>query len=578
MNTLVEQTTHEASSADFGRRLGAWLVERGKLKPQALEQTLRLPEAQYEETGSLLARLGMVAERDIAQALAALTGAALVTPDEYPAVALYEEQLAARFLKEARAIPIADGEEGLVVAMAAPQDAYVAHALELACGRAVLRRTGIASEITAAIDRLYGANRSAIGEIVDNLELQPAAGDEDIKHLKDLASEAPVVRLVNLLINQAVERNASDIHIEPFADRLRVRFRIDGVLREVEAPPARSTAAVISRIKLIAKLNIAERRLPQDGRIPLRVQGKDIDLRASTVPTLYGESVVLRILDRESVTFDYSVLGFAPDTEARLRSVIGAPHGILLVTGPTGSGKTTTLYTALTELNVPGRKLLTVEDPIEYQLEGVNQIQVKPHIGLTFAHALRSIMRQDPDVIMIGEMRDEETARIAVQSALTGHLVLSTLHTNDAGSSITRLIDMGIEDYLVTSTVRAVLAQRLVRRLCTNCRSGYSPLPELLVRLAARGIAAGDTPAMLYEARGCGQCAGTGYRGRVAIIELMIVSDKLRQIILDRGDAAQIERAAVAEGMRTAFVDGFQKAVAGVTSIEEVLRATQEGM
>ncbi len=577
MSTLVEPVAQE-SSTDFGRRLGAWLVERGKLKAQALEQTLRLPEARYEETGSLLARLGMVAERDIAQALSALTGAALAAPDEYPAVPLYEEQLAARFLKESRAVPIADSEAGLTVAMAAPQDGYVARALELACGRPLLRRTGVASEIAAAIDHLYGADRSAIGEIVDNLELQPSVGDEDIKHLKDLASEAPVVRLVNLLINQAVERNASDIHIEPFADRLRVRFRIDGVLSDVEAPPARSTAAVISRIKLIAKLNIAERRLPQDGRIPLRVQGKDIDLRASTVPTLHGESVVLRILDRDSVTFDYPVLGFAPDTEARLRAVINAPHGIVLVTGPTGSGKTTTLYTALTELNVPGRKLLTVEDPIEYQLEGVNQIQVKPHIGLTFANALRSIMRQDPDVIMIGEMRDEETARIAVQSALTGHLVLSTLHTNDAGGSITRLIDMGIEDYLVTSTVRAVLAQRLVRRLCAHCRGQYRPLPEMLARLAARGVAAGDAPAMLFEARGCGQCAGTGYRGRIAIIELMVMSDALRQIILDRGDAAQIERTAVAEGMRTTFADGFRKAMAGWTSIEEILRATQEGM
>ena len=556
--------------------LGTWLVDCGKLRPQALDQALDLPEAQFVEFGDLLARLGLVSERDIAEGLATITGASLVGADEYPALPLYEDRLNVRFLKEVRAVPIADSEEGLVVAMAAPSDRFTIQAIGIACNRQIVPRTGIGSEIIAVIDRLYGAGRSAIGEIVERLDTSPGTTEEDVKHLRDLASEAPVVKIVNLLISQAVDQGASDIHIEPFADELRVRFRIDGILRAVEAPPTRLTAAVISRIKLIAKLNIAERRLPQDGRIQLRTQGKDIDLRISTVPTLYGESVVLRILDRESVTLDFDVLGFSAETKAQLRRVLSAPHGIVLVTGPTGSGKTTTLYTALTELNTAGRKLLTVEDPVEYQMAGVNQIQVKPQIGLAFANALRSIMRQDPDVIMIGEMRDGETARIAVQSALTGHLVLSTLHTNDAGSSITRLIDMGVEDYLVTSTVRAILAQRLVRRLCGNCRYESQPVKEIFERLEARGISGEKAPSVLYKGQGCGKCYGTGYRGRLVISELLLMSDTLRRLILAHADGSQIEAEAMHEGMRTAFMDGYEKAMNGLTSLDEVMSVTQE--
>ena len=350
---------------------------------------------------------------------------------------------------------------------------------------------------------------------------------------------------------------------------------MDGVLREVESPPSRLSAAVISRIKIMAKLNIAERRLPQDGRIQLRAQGKEIDLRVSTVPTLWGESVVMRILDKASVVLDFSTLGFSPHTLKRFVDVLNMPHGIIVVTGPTGSGKTTTLYTALQTLNTPERKILTVEDPVEYQLEGINQIQVKPQINLTFANALRSIVRQDPDVIMIGEMRDLETAAIAVQSALTGHLVLSTLHTNDAAGGVTRLLDMGVDDYLLTSTINGILAQRLVRLLCVHCRQPYPALPELVEEMRLRRFSeASDI--LLYKAIGCEHCSGTGYRGRAAIMEFLTMTDPLRRMVLKHADATVLQAEAQHQGMETLYEDGLRKAVAGLTTIEEVLRVTTQ--
>jgi general secretion pathway protein E len=402
------------------------------------------------------------------------------------------------------------------------------------------------------------------------------ANEDDIEHLKDLASEAPVIRLVNLMITRAVEGRASDIHTEPFENRLKIRYRIDGVLVEVESPPSRLSAAIISRIKIMAKLNIAERRLPQDGRIQLRVQGKEIDLRVSTTPTMHGESVVMRILDKANVVLDFGALGFSPDMLERFTKVLNMPHGIILVTGPTGSGKTTTLYTALQKINTPERKILTVEDPVEYQLEGVNQIQVKPQIDLTFANALRSIVRQDPDVIMIGEMRDLETAKIAVQSALTGHLVLSTVHTNDAAGGITRLLDMGVDDYLLTSTVNGILAQRLVRVLCPKCREPYRALPEMVRELQLnRCTDARDI--QLYKPVGCDHCGGIGYKGRAAIMEFMVVTDRIRAQILKHSDAGDIEVSAREEGMYTMYEDGLRKVLNGMTTLEEVLRVTQEG-
>jgi general secretion pathway protein E len=556
--------------------LGELLVERQKLADADLQRARRVQEGTGEGLDTLLVKLGLVSERDLAEALATYLNLPLVRPGDYPEVPATNGGVSSRFLKESRVIPLFEDEQGLTVAMSNPTDDYVLSALRLATGKTITPRVGIPSELDIAFERLYGGGRSAMGQIVDSIGLADNLTDEEqIQHLKDLASEAPVIRLVNLMIARAVESRASDIHIEPFENRLKVRYRVDGVLREVESPPSRLSAAVISRIKIMAKLNIAERRLPQDGRIQLRAQGKEIDLRVSTVPTLWGESVVMRILDKASVVLDFEVLGFGPRTLKRFLDILHLPHGILLVTGPTGSGKTTTLYTALQTLNTPERKILTVEDPVEYQLEGINQIQAKPQINLTFANALRSIVRQDPDVIMIGEMRDLETAGIAVQSALTGHLVLSTLHTNDSAGSITRLLDMGVDDYLLTSTISGILAQRLVRLLCVNCRQPYPALPELVEEMRLRRFSEGRD-ITLYKAIGCEQCGGTGYRGRAAIMEFLVMSDPLRRMVLKHADATELQAEAQKEGMDTMYEDGLRKAVAGLTTIEEVLRVTTQ--
>jgi general secretion pathway protein E len=389
-----------------------------------------------------------------------------------------------------------------------------------------------------------------------------------------MASEGPVIRLVNLIISKAIEMRASDIHFEPFEDLFRVRYRIDGVLHDVESPPKRLQAAIISRVKIMAKLNIAERRLPQDGRIMLRVKGKEIDFRVSSVPTIYGESTVLRILDKSSILLDIEKLGFPEDTMKGFKELIQRPHGIILVTGPTGSGKTTTLYCALGKINSPEKKIITVEDPVEYQLKGINQIQVKPSIGLTFANALRSIVRQDPDVILIGEVRDAETAEIAIHSALTGHLVLSTLHTNDAPSAITRLIDMGMEDYLLSSTIIGILAQRLVRVACPFCRRPYSPDSAILREMRVEGKSLSGLK--IIEVKGCERCSYTGYWGRTGIFEFVEVTDRIQKLILEKRDANIIKEVARKNGMRTLREDGWMKVKQGITTISEVLRVTQE--
>lgn len=556
--------------------LGGLLVEHQKLADADLQRARRVQESTGESLDALLVKLGLVSERDLAEAVSVRLSLPLLKAGDYPEAPVAQDGISARFLKEARVIPLFEDEQGLAVAMANPTDDFVLSALRLATGKPILPRVGIPSELEVAYERLYGSGRSAMGQIVDSIGLAEDLTDEEqIQHLKDLASEAPVIRLVNLMIARAVESRASDIHIEPFENRLKVRYRVDGVLREVESPPSRLSAAVISRIKIMAKLNIAERRLPQDGRIQLRAQGKEIDLRVSTVPTLWGESVVMRILDKASIVLDFEILGFSPRTLKRFLDILHLPYGIILVTGPTGSGKTTTLYTALQTLNTPERKILTVEDPVEYQLEGINQIQVKPQINLTFANALRSIVRQDPDVIMIGEMRDLETASIAVQSALTGHLVLSTLHTNDAAGSITRLLDMGVEDYLLTSTINGILAQRLVRLLCTHCREAYSALPELVEEMRLHRFTESQS-VTLHRAVGCEQCGGSGYRGRAAIMEFLVVSDPLRRLVLKHADATVLQVEAQKAGMDTMYEDGLRKAVAGLTTIEEVLRVTTQ--
>jgi general secretion pathway protein E len=557
--------------------LGELLIERGKLDAQALERALRLQEESGEKLGQLLVTLGLVAQRDVAEALAAQLALPLVDANGYPEFPILEERVSARFLRESRALPLREDETEVTLAMADPTDTYTIGAFELVTGRTVRPMIAIPTELEAALERLYGSGKSAQSQIIGDVEtrVDELAFDADIQQLKDLASEAPVIRLVSLLITNALEMRASDIHVEPFENRLHVRYRIDGVLHDVESPPKRLSAAVISRIKIMANLDIAERRLPQDGRIRLRVQGKEIDLRVSTVPTMHGESVVMRILDKGGVALDFDRLGFEADTLKRFLDALMQPHGILLVTGPTGSGKTTTLYTALDRLNQPDVKILTVEDPVEYQMAGINQIQVKPQIDLTFANALRSIVRQDPDVIMIGEIRDLETAQIAVQSALTGHLVLSTVHTNDAPSTMNRLLDMGVEDYLLTSTIVGILAQRLVRTLCPHCKETYIALPELVEEINLRRFTdAKDIT--LWHAKGCSQCANTGYIGRISILEMLPITDTLRSMVMKHATATDLRAEAIREGMLTMYEDGLRKALKGVTTFEEVLRVTRE--
>jgi len=464
----------------------------------------------------------------------------------------------------------------LKVVMANPEDLMSIDALRVATAADIMVYACDSQVIEDYISRFYEQETQNINRIIEDLGERGIEflreEEEDIGHLKDLASEAPIIRLVNMFITRAVEGRASDIHVEPFEDEMKVRYRIDGVLHDIESTPKRLQAAIVSRIKIMAKLNIAERRLPQDGRIRLRVGENELDLRVSTIPVLYGESVVMRILRKEGIVIDLELLGFGPQTLRSFNQLITKPNGIILVTGPTGSGKTTTLYGALDKINSPDKKIITVEDPVEYQLKGVNQIQVKPQIGLNFANTLRHIVRQDPDIIMIGEIRDLETAEIAIQSALTGHLVFSTLHTNDAPSAITRLLDMGVENFLLSSTIRGILAQRLVRVICPACKEKDTAIPDR-EELKLFGI---DTTQSLYHGKGCEQCASTGYYGRAGIFELLVVDDEIRKLILKSADANQIRTTAKQYGMRTLLEDGAEKIKAGVTTLSEILRVTQE--
>lgn len=544
------------------------LVERGKMSPAAVERGRLAAGGQSQERLEFtLVRLGLVSDQAVAEVFAETSGLSRLAIEAIPREPVEHERLNPRFLRSARVLPLLDGEETLDIAVADPFDDFSVQAIRFAVKKPVSVQVAALGEIEAALDRLYGDPDGA----ADSGDGSEEGFSTDSERLRDMASEAPVIRLVSRLIEEAVERNASDIHIEPFENKLKVRFRLDGMLREIEEPPFNLAAAVVSRVKILAKLNIAERRLPQDGRIRIAVKGKEIDFRVSTAPTVHGESVVLRILDRSQLTLDFHALGFDDRTLKIYLDLLSQPHGIMLVTGPTGSGKTTTLYASLDHLNVPDRKILTVEDPVEYMLEGVNQVQVHPEIGRGFASTLRSFLRQDPDILMVGEIRDVETARIAVQSALTGHLVLSTVHTNDAAGGITRLLDMGVEDFLLMSTVIGLVGQRLVRCLCPHCREAYEPSAEWRARLDL------DAGARLHKAIGCAECGGTGYAGRTALLEVLPVSDRIRVLILEGADAQKIREAAVGEGMITMFRDGIAKAVSGLTSLEEVFRVAAEG-
>jgi general secretion pathway protein E len=549
--------------------LVALLMREGRCDAKSIERCRRVAEESGQRLDAVLSQLGLVTERDLATGYAQLLGLSIVTPDDYPAERLWADHLSLAFLRDARALPLAEDADGLVLGMADPLDLFTAEAVATATRRKIRRRVCVPIELEAAFGRLYSDRRAEGEEVVES---SAAAIEEDAERLRDLASDAPVIRLVNQIIARAVETQASDIHIEPFEARLRLRYRYDGVLHEVEAPPPQLTAAIISRVKIMAHFDIAERRLPQDGRIRLVVRGQEVDFRVSTVASIHGESVVLRVLDRSAVEFDYARLGLSPAVADNFRTTLELPNGIALVTAPTGSGKITTLYTGLLGLNSVSRKVLTIEDPVEYQLTGINQLQVKPQIGLNFAALLRSILRQDPDVIMVGEIRDIETAQIAVQAALTGHLVLSTVHTNSAAATVTRLRDMGLEDYLMTAVLRGVLAQRLVRRLCFACRRPAPAPAELIARysLDRRGVAG---PAMLGHPVGCPQCRQTGYRGRQAIAEFLRPNDAIERLIFSRAEHSEIERAAVADGMRTMFDAGLDAALTGDTTIQEVVRS-----
>ena len=565
--TAVPPTSVPRDRDDRFDRLSGIMIARGLCDDRGLDRARRIADESGQRVDAVLIQLGLLTERGLASAYAELLDLPIASPARFPAEPILPERLTARFLRHARVLPVAIEAGRLVIAVADPLDRFTAAAVASATGYAVTLEIAVPIDLEATFERLYpDASEEREGADADG-----EASEEDAERLKDLASEAPVIRLVSQIISRAVEAQASDIHLEPFEDRLRIRYRHDGVLHEVDSQPARLIPAIISRVKIMAKLDIAERRLPQDGRIKLPVRGQDIDFRVSTIPSLHGETVVLRILDRGTVSLDYDKLGLAPAVVGRLNSALHLPNGIVLVTGPTGSGKTTTLYTGIIQINSTMRKIMTVEDPIEYQIPGITQTQIKPQIGLTFAHVLRSILRQDPNVVMIGEIRDLETAQIAVNGALTGRLVLSTLHTNSAASSITRLRDMGLEDYLITAVLRGVLAQRLVRRLCPDCRLPVAAAPELVRRFDLERRCDGG-PITLYRSVGCPHCRETGYRGRQAVAEFLLPDERIERLIFSRAEQSDIERAAVEGGMVTMFEAGIAAALAGTTTLEEVVR------
>jgi general secretion pathway protein E len=567
-----------ARAGKIHKSLSEILLESGKIDKDKLDKVLSTQSSSTEELGRRLVDLGLISEMVLLETLSEYLGIPFVSLKDLPPQAIMLENLSEKFMRQYKFAPLSLDDNVLTIALNDPYNVFAPDAVKMATGYEVIINLAREEEILDAVGRLFNTDTTSMGRIIEDIgkdDVEDLAIDDegDVDHLKDLASEAPVIRLVNLLITRAIELRASDIHLEPFEGDFKVRYRVDGVLHDEEAPPKRLQAAVISRIKIMAKLNIAERRLPQDGRIKLRVLGKEIDFRVSTLPTMFGESVVLRILDRETVVLDLEKLGFPDYDLKKFRDLINRPYGIILVTGPTGSGKTTTLYAGLSEINSPEKKIITVEDPIEYQLGGVNQVQVKSGIGLSFANILRSILRQDPDIIMIGEIRDAETAEIAIHSALTGHLVFSTLHTNDAAGAVTRLLEMGMENYLISSSLIGIMAQRLVRVICPECKEPYTPEVGVLEEL---GISHDEVTKLdIFKGRGCKNCANTGFRGRKGIYELLMMNDDIRELILDKTPSNVIKEKGRSQGMKTLREAGWQKVKAGVSTVSEVLRVTQ---
>lgn len=549
--------------------LGGILVRMGFLNELQLEQALEVQARTGERLGRILVRMGLITEEDLAKAIGVQWGYPYVslssTPVDPEVVRLVPQHIASRH----KVLAFQRNGDRLVVALVDPLNLLALDDVRLVTGMDVEARITTEDELMQAINKHYH-----VGSILDQAVVteEEATGEEEVSldRLREMVDEAPVVKLVNVILDQAIREGASDVHIEPHRNGLHVRYRIDGVLHDLMSPPKNLKAALVSRIKIVANLDIAERRKPQDGRIHLKVDGRDIDLRVSTLPTMFGEKVVMRILDQSNALISLNRLGMASHTQAQWEELASKPYGMILVTGPTGSGKTTTLYATLSKINSLDKNIITVEDPVEYQLPRINQVQVNPKAGLTFATGLRSILRQDPDVIMVGEIRDRETAEIAVQAALTGHLVLSTLHTNDAPSAFTRLIDMGIEPFLITSSVIGVLAQRLARTICSKCKEAYRPPREAVRRLSEE--LADEEELVLYRGAGCDACRQTGYKGRTGVYELLVVTDRIRELVVRRASASEIREAARSEGFRTMRDDGIRKVLEGVTTIEEILR------
>jgi general secretion pathway protein E len=561
------------------RSLGAILLENSSLTQQQLEEGLALQREKGIRLGEALVQLKFLRNEDILKALSIQLGIPYLTqiqPEEIPTDLVSVVPL--NYAKKNEVLPMKREESSIIVAMSDPLNHYVIDDLRMLYVASIRPVIASSYEIVSAINAVYNRLSDMGKGTADQLEEEnlDTIGQEleEVQDLLESADEAPIIRLVNSLVFRAVKQKASDIHLEPFEKEFVVRFRVDGTLYDIMHPPKKAQAAITSRIKVMAKLDIAEKRLPQDGRIRLKIAGKDIDIRVSTVPTAVGESIVLRLLDRSNVVLDIEKLGLGGPLLKRVNELLDMSHGILLVTGPTGSGKTTTLYACLCKINTPDLKIITVEDPVEYQIPGINQIPVNPKIDLTFATGLRAILRQDPDVVLVGEIRDKETAEIAVQAALTGHLVFSTLHTNDSASSITRLLDMGVEPFLVSSSVLAILAQRLIRTVCRDCAKKYTPNEEELQRV---GLTVEELKGrQLYRAVGCPNCIQTGYHGRTAIHELMVMDEEMRSFVMKNSDATMIKKGAMHKGMITLREDAIQKALKGQTTLEEVLLSTQE--
>ncbi|MFO1071218.1 MAG: GspE/PulE family protein [Geminicoccaceae bacterium] len=554
----------------------ARFVLTGRVSVEAAQRAMASAQEQRQSLAATVTGMGLTTSQEWAEAVAQHYEIELVTADELPKEPLLAELISPRFLRYTAVLPVRVEADEVCLAMADPANAYAIRAVAVATGRRVTPVIAALEDLQKAYARYWEAGQSALQRIVDDIgdELGSDAG-ADVEHLIGAAQEAPVVRLVNQLLTDALRLHASDIHIEPARDHLRVRYRVHGRLREAGAPPARLSAAVISRIKILAKLDIAERRLPQDGRARLTLLGRRIDLRVATAPSVHGESLVIRILDQSAQGGDFPDLGLEAAMEGKLKHALAAPHGMLLVTGPTGSGKTTTLYAALRHLNKASDKLISIEDPVEYQIDGITQIQVKPEIELDFARVLRSVVRHDPDVIMVGETRDPETANIGVNAALTGHLLLTTLHTNSAAGAVARLLDMGVEPYLLASVLRGVLGQRLVGILCPTCRARHSATAEERSFFTVAGMPVPDD-LHLFEAAGCEACEGLGYVGRVGIFELLEVNEPIRELIRARAPTQAVAQAAAENGMTTMYVDGLRKCLAGTTTLEEVCSVTSE--